>query len=441
MSPGCSTCAVASGAWKASARTNVSGSPRFPATPSKWQGTTTSTPAAAASPAASSASQVPPQVLRLAQRVAPVDRQDRHVGGQLADRVLEPRPPDRVAGVEDPVPVELDQVAERALPARVVEPEAVAAERRRVRAVRGGHRVHARAGELDRLARPDAGDPLRGDAGRGERAHVRGRQQEPRRGHVGGDRRERLGVEVVVVRVRDADQVDALDVVGLQRRRHRPRDPGAALQRGREPRIDEHEPAAGPQRVAGLAEREQRGAGGGRERVAEAGHQPARFAAYASRTSPRSTPSSTRSRRVRYRQARPVLCGPSAASASAWRVEAVRQVQHEVGLARGEPDREPLGGAPVGVAHRVAAEADDARAPHPRPLPGLLRHQLAERPRRRRGGRRPRPTRGRPTSASSTVLAMRRSLRAGRRRRTPARSVADAAWRLPRRSAVPCAPC
>ena len=58
-SPGCSTCAVASGAWTASARTNVSGSPRLPATPSKWHGTTAPTPAAAASSAASSASRLP----------------------------------------------------------------------------------------------------------------------------------------------------------------------------------------------------------------------------------------------------------------------------------------------------------------------------------------------------------------------------------------------
>ena len=68
--------------------------------------------------------------------------------------------------------VELDQVAERALPAGVVEPEAVAAEGRGVRAVCGGHGGHAYARELDRLARPDAGDPLRGDAGRGQRADV-----------------------------------------------------------------------------------------------------------------------------------------------------------------------------------------------------------------------------------------------------------------------------
>ncbi len=200
MSPGCSTCAVASGAWKASARTNVSGSPEVPRDAVEVAGHDDVDARGRGEPGRLLGVQVAPQVLRLAEGVAPVDRQDRHVGGQLADRGLEPRPPDRVAGVEDPVPVELDQVADRALPARVVEPEAVAAERGGVRAVRGGHRVHARAGELDRLARPDAGDPLRRDARRRERADVRGRQQEPRRGHVGGDRGERLAVEVVVVR-------------------------------------------------------------------------------------------------------------------------------------------------------------------------------------------------------------------------------------------------
>ena len=214
--------------------------------------------------------------------------------------------------------------------------------------------------------------------------------------------------------VRDADQVDALHVVGPERGRRRPRHPGAAFQRGREPRIDEHEPAAGPQRVARLPEREQRRAGGGRQRVAEPGHhagalrrvrvahQPAQHALVdpvQAREVQAGAPGLVRAeRRERLRVA----------------VEALGQVQHEVRLARGESHREPLGGAPVGVAHRIPAEADDARAPHPRPLPGLLRHQLAERlgvgaagvVRHRPRGRRPRPRRSRRSWPCGGAYAM-----------------------------------
>ena len=131
--------------------------------------------AAAASAAASGAERLPhrPSRSRIASR--PLIGEQGDVGRELAQLVLQPGPPDRVAGVEDRVAVELDQVAERAVVAVLVAPEAVAAERVGMQLVRGRHAGHARPGRLERDAGERGVDPRRAARRRPRRARRRAR--------------------------------------------------------------------------------------------------------------------------------------------------------------------------------------------------------------------------------------------------------------------------
>jgi hypothetical protein len=200
--------------------------------------------------------QVAPEALGLAHRVAAVDRQDRHVRRERAQRVVEAGPPDRVAGVEHPPLRDLDEVAQAAVVAPLVAPEAVAAERVGMELVGRAQGGDAHARRLERDAVVGGVDAGARDARRLHQADRGSGREEDRAGQVGGDRGEGRRVEVVGVLVRDADEVGSGDILRAERRAGVAGDTLGLLQRRGQPRVDEHDRVvAGAQLVARLSPR------------------------------------------------------------------------------------------------------------------------------------------------------------------------------------------
>ena len=214
----------------AAASTTVPGGTVFPAKPSQWYGTSRVARRSSASSTASAASMFPTMPSRLALRVAPVDREQRHVDAERLQGRRQLVRDDRVAGVVDPrlgaedVADEARATADRAAVAvRILHRHAV--ERRHdvdARARRHRSRVVRVHGD-DLALRDDLLDERNERSGRTTRAAGDRSRMTPRKRKI----------EMVEVLVGDQDAVDALGSEPERRRRDEP-----VLVRAR-PRVDD----------------------------------------------------------------------------------------------------------------------------------------------------------------------------------------------------------